>query len=113
LIDEVRRQISWDFLFLVIYPLALSVSCGLLARALGDNFYLVGTAISWGVLMGCPVDAGENFAMLRILGGAKSEFWPHLATVCCSIKFTLAGGGVLFSVIGCLTLVTRCVCRAL
>ncbi|SDH78323.1 hypothetical protein SAMN04487926_10817 [Paraburkholderia steynii] len=96
LIDEARRQTYWDYAFLLVYPIALSLGCAIAAGATSGKTAIIGMCISWGVLLACPVDAVENFAILKMLGERTTMPWPLLATICACIKFTLAGGGLLF-----------------
>ncbi|PRY03401.1 hypothetical protein B0G73_1155 [Paraburkholderia sp. BL25I1N1] len=100
LIEEVRRQTYWDSVFLLVYPFALSLSCAILASAIGGKTALVGTCVSWGVLLACPADALENLSILKMLNDETAVPWPHLATICACVKFTLASGGLFFVVSG-------------
>ncbi|MFP3646552.1 hypothetical protein [Paraburkholderia sp. SIMBA_054] len=100
LVEEARRQTLIDYVYLLLYPLALSLTCALLARGLDGKNHLIGTAISWGVLLACPFDACENWAMLKMLAGTTSAPWPMLATICASAKFTLTAGGIFFVIYG-------------
>jgi len=100
LVAEVRRQTLLDYVYLLLYPLALTLACALLASGLTGKNHLIGTAISWGVLLACPFDACENWAMLKMLAGTTAPPWPMLATICASIKFTLTAGGIYFVIYG-------------
>jgi hypothetical protein len=96
----VRRQTLADFVFLVLYPLAISLSCTLVAGSLPDKASAIGMMIAWGVLLAGPLDAVENVSMLRQLAGHTASPWPQLSTVCAAVKFTLAAGGLGFAILG-------------
>ena len=53
----------------------------------------MGDALAWGQLAAGGLDALENLALLRVVGGAASEGWPALAAACAGPKFALVGAG--------------------
>lgn len=108
-IAAVRAQTRLDFVFLVLYPLAISLAVALLAHRLDGQAGAIGILISWGVLLACPLDAIENISMLRQLSGITSTPWPQLSTICASMKFTLAAGGVGFVAAGLVLLLWQAV----
>ena len=89
-----RRHTRLDFIFLVLYPLALSSACALLAAALPGKAGAIGMMVAWAVLCAAPLDAVENLAMLQLLAGTTSAPWPQLAIVCAALKFTLVLGAL-------------------
>jgi hypothetical protein len=99
-IEALRRQTYVDFVFLLIYPLVLSLGCALLASSLDGRQALFGMLIAVGVLLACPFDALENVSMLRMMDGHTGAPWPQLATLCAGAKFTLIAGAVSFLVVG-------------
>lgn len=101
-IAAARRHTALDFIFLVLYPLALSLACALLAAALPGKPGAIGMMVAWAVLCAAPLDAVENLAMLQLLAGSTSAPWPQLATVCAAVKFTLVLGALAFAVVGAL-----------
>lgn len=84
----VRLQTWWDFVFLLCYPLALSLACAMLATAAGNPVPMIGTFVAWAVLAAIPLDAVENLAMLRMLDQGASDMLARLATWCAGLKFT-------------------------
>lgn len=91
----VRLQTWWDNLFLLCYPLALSLACAMLADAPRNPVPMIGAFIAWVALAAIPLDAVENMAMLRMLDHGASDALARLATWCAGLKFT-----VLLAVIG-------------
>lgn len=106
-IAAVRAQTRFDFVFLVLYPIAISLSCALIASRLDGQAGAIGMLIAWGVLLAGPLDAVENISMLRQLAGSTGAPWPQLSTLCASIKFTLAAGGLGFAISGFAMLLVR------
>lgn len=96
----IRLQTWWDYLFLLCYPLALSLACAMLSGAPGNPVPMVGAFVAWAVLAAVPLDAIENLAMLRMMDQGASETLAKLATWCAGLKFTvlLAAVGYLLTV---------------
>jgi len=100
-VESVRRQTRFDFAFLVAYALTLSLACGLIADGFaGGPMKAYGIMIAWAALMAGALDAVENVAMLQMLGGSFQTPWPQLATVCASLKFSIAFGAVFYILAG-------------
>ena len=104
----VRLQTRWDYLFLLCYPLALSLACAMLADAPHNPVPMIGAFVAWAVLAAIPLDAVENLAMLRMVDHGASDALARLATWCAGLKFTvlLAAVGYLLTV-GTATLIQR------
>lgn len=100
LLGIARKQVYYDFLFLVLYPLALSILCAWLGGSVPVKLSLLGILVSWGVLLAGPLDAIENIAILRMLGGSLETPVPQIATIAATIKFTLVFGAFGFLIIG-------------
>ncbi len=88
--DVARKQLLWDYLFLSIYPLLLSLACVMLGDSFGDARAVVAVLGSWCVLFAGPLDAMENYALLRMLDSDASESMAKAAWWCAGIKFVLA-----------------------
>jgi hypothetical protein len=71
--DTARQQLRLDFGFLVIYPLLLSLACAMLAESSYNSMAAVGVFLSWAMLAAGPLDAVENWALLRMLKLGASE----------------------------------------
>jgi hypothetical protein len=100
LLPVARKQVYYDFLFLVLYPLALSFACAWLAGSVPVKWGMLGVLVSWGVLFAAPLDAIENIAILSMLGGSQAAPVPQIATIAAAIKFTLVFGAFGFLIIG-------------
>jgi hypothetical protein len=111
LIEVARLQVWLDFVFLLLYPLAFSTACALIAPRAGGSMLVYGMLAAWAVLLTAPLDAVENVAILRMLGGKVQAPWPQLSTVCAAIKFTLLFGAAAYVLIGLATWGVRCAQR--
>jgi len=92
LLPVARKQVYADFLFLLLYPLALSFACAWLAGSAPGTLGLLGILVAWGVLLASPLDAIENLAILRMLSGSQRAPLPQIATIAATLKFTLVFG---------------------
>ncbi|HRM68513.1 hypothetical protein [Thauera phenylacetica] len=106
--EELRSQTRWDFLFLLVYPTALSLACAMLVEARGNPLPTIGVFIAWFALAAMPLDALENLATLRMIDHGASESLASWLTFCATIKFAAAftAAGYLL-VAGTATLVQR------
>lgn len=92
-----------DYLFLVAYALFISMACALLAKMLQSRLPLVavtGFCLAWAQFVAAWLDAVENYALIRLLLGSQSEWYPALARVCAGIKFSLVGMGLVYMLVG-------------
>lgn len=92
-----------DYLFLMVYAQAFALACLLAGRRLGNRGWIGsswGGALAWGMWLAAILDAVENFALVVLLFGSVNEPWPLIAGVCATAKFTLLGGGLLYSLAG-------------
>jgi hypothetical protein len=107
--EGVRRtraylDVGADCLYLAVYPLALSLACGMLAdavRARGRRGGLIGLGMSWAVLSAGVFDFIENVALVQVLeapwdgGPVAVAYWSAV------VKFfliLLALGYLLFGI---------------
>jgi hypothetical protein len=88
-------QIAWDYVFLIAYPVFLSLSCILLSRLVRSPLSDLGVVLAWGVLCACAFDALENAFMLLMLTKGANGWLSASATICAGLKFALV-----FSVFG-------------
>lgn len=95
-----KLQTKLDFIFLLLYPIALSLSAALLAGGLSGWAAVIGLIITWGVLFAGPLDALENISMLRMLSNDIAAPWPQLSTICAICKFAVIFGGIVYLVVG-------------
>jgi hypothetical protein len=81
-----------DYLFLFLYPLTISLACHLTARRdqkFTRRTWIVGAILSWLVLAATPLDATEDYALIKVLKSTSGDFWPALARWCAIPKFGL------------------------
>lgn len=95
-----RKNLELDFVFLILYPLAISLTCAVLATSVGGKAELLGVILAWAALAAMPLDATENATMLMMLSDHISAPWPQLSTICATLKFGVVAGGVGFTVFG-------------
>lgn len=93
-----------DFLFLLLYPLALALACTAVAErlALGGapRAAAAGALLAWGQALTCALDAVENWALIELLLGSRAPLWPVLAWGCAVPKFALVAAGLLYPAVG-------------
>lgn len=94
--DATRKDaflgLGFDYLYLLVYPLTISLACHLTARRdqrFARRTWIVGAILSWLVLAAAPLDATENFALIKVLKSSSGDFWPALASWCAIPKFAL------------------------
>jgi hypothetical protein len=89
-------SLGLDYLYLSVYPLALSLACHL-ATTTGSGLWLsAGGYISWLILAAIPLDALEDFALIRVLQSPTDEVWPLVARWCAIPKFALVFLGFIY-----------------
>ncbi len=88
-----------DYLFLVLYPLAISLGCSLIVVRLAPGFrpwVLVGGWLAWAQLLAGLLDFVENWALISLLFEEKAAWLPVIAFWCAAIKFALVGAGLCY-----------------
>lgn len=83
-----RTTLWLDYLFLLAYPVWLSLVCSAVARHSPERTAAFGAVSAWTVLAAAPLDAVENAALLRVLSDPTTP-WPQLAWWCAVPKFAL------------------------
>lgn len=102
-------SIGVDYLFLCVYPLAISLAC-IVASASLTRYRLLtkaGATLGWLVLGAGVLDAVENFAMIRMLKSTGGDAWPMVAKWCAIPKFSLVALGVFYLLLALLLLASR------
>ena len=102
-IDTARRSLQWDFLFLLLYPLAISLACARVAEQwMGwrNLFQMTGYLLAWGQFVAGALDALENLILLSMLDQDFGIALPYLAWIAASLKFMLVGAGLLYVLAG-------------
>lgn len=81
-----------DFLFLLLYPVAISLACRLVALRIEPQrprWARVGQAIALAVPLCVALDAVENAALWRMLQLGPTGPWPMISAICAAPKFGL------------------------
>jgi hypothetical protein len=95
LVPTALTQLHWDFGFLIVYPLSLSLACAMLAQSQDNTLPELGTFLSWTMLLAGILDACENLALIRILRQqAATEFLVKTASLSASVKFLIVLAGM-------------------
>ncbi len=86
-----------DYLFLLLYPMALSLACVMLAVDAKGLTALFGQMLSWGVLLCVPFGAFTNTMILRMLLGVYRSPVSHGFTALLrAVLFFLTGCSILY-----------------
>jgi hypothetical protein len=101
--QSLRQALHWDFLFLLLYPALIAVSCLMAGRywatrkavPMGLTLVVMGLQLLAGTL-----DAVENMALLRVLDGSDTALWAPVARWCAITKFTLVFLGAGYALLG-------------
>jgi hypothetical protein len=84
-----RRDIRIDFLFLLLYPLALFIYLATAAKRQRGRWRRVYVAASWASLPMMPLDAVENLLMLQMLDHGPTGLLAAATTTAAAIKFLI------------------------
>ncbi len=91
-------NLGFDYLFLVIYPILLSMLCAYLARRYQETQRVtrerLGIGLAWAVPAAALLDAAENYALLQLLLGSTAGPWPGLAAAFAIPKWILVLGAL-------------------
>jgi len=106
-----RQQLYVDFAYLVLYGIALSGGCALLAaRAARRGHQAVaaaGGAFAVIAVIAAACDAAENIALLAVTHGHTAQPWPGTASAFAATKFLLLAVTLLYLVLGLLGSMTN------
>lgn len=90
-----------DFLFLLLYPVAISLACRIVAFRIEPRrprWARLGRAIALAVPLCVALDAVENAALWRMLQLGPTGPWPLMAAICAGPKFGLILLGLAYAV---------------
>jgi len=103
-IDAAKTSIYLDFPFLVLYGIALSAACAVLAARAAERgratLASAGRAIAWAAPVAAALDAVENVALLQVLNDHVDQPWPGIVFGFASAKFALLTVVVVYLVVG-------------
>ena len=93
LIEEARRHLRWDNVFIFLYSTLAALGGVMAARAFfparaGAGFHAALLA-AWLPWLAGLLDYVENWAICRMLDGFEGGALPRLATSCAAVKFAL------------------------
>ena len=95
------KQTHLDFLYLLFYPATLSLACVLLdISTAGLTLIRAGIFLSWSVLFCIPLDACENFLILKMLSGNCHSPIPEFTTLVAALKFFLIAISLMYLLTG-------------
>jgi hypothetical protein len=107
-IDAAQTSIYLDFPMLVLYALALSALCVVVAARAAERgrsgLAGAGRTIAWLAPVAAALDAVENVALLQVLDGHIDQPWPGIAFGFAAVKFALLAVVIVYLVIGLLSL---------
>ena len=91
-------SLGFDFLFLLIYTLFISILIHKLNERLwiGKSFYRVGEVLIWTMFYAAIFDAVENVCLIKILIGNLTNYWVSVAYYFAAAKFLLIIIAVLY-----------------
>jgi hypothetical protein len=100
-------NLGLDYLFLFLYPFAISLACYLLARSFENGWIRnLGLWLSVASLLMIILDAVENYAIIQMLKTRVFEPWADVSRFCAIPKFLIAAIGLLYVI---LTFAARCI----
>ena len=94
-------SLGFDYLFLLIYTLFLSLMVHKLNERLwaGKPFHYLGIIILWSMFIAAIFDALENLALIKLLMGSQEQLWSSVAFYFAFAKFFLVIIGILYVII--------------
>lgn len=99
-----RQQLYIDFAYLVLYGIALSGGCALLAaraaRRGHPGIAAAGEAFAVLAVIAAACDAAENIALLAVTFGQTAQPWPGIASAFAATKFLLLALTFVYLLIG-------------
>lgn len=93
------QQTRLDFVFLLIYPTALSLACVMTAGGVEGFMASAGVALSWIVLLAAPFDTIENIMLLKMLEGTFEPNMARFTSISASIKFLIILATLLYLIL--------------
>jgi hypothetical protein len=101
--QQAMLSLGVDSLYLVLYPAFIALACvrvGIRLEPSGSQLQRVGFGLAWLVLLAAPLDAVENYALIRLVTDGPADFWAQLARMCAIPKFTLVALGLVYAAVG-------------
>ncbi len=92
--------LGFDFLFMPVYALTLSLGALLAAGRHPGWFACLGAWLGWGAFLAALLDAVENVGLWHSLLGPVSAPWPLVSYWCAAFKFAFILLGIAYGLIG-------------
>lgn len=92
-----------DYLFMLAYGITIGLACIWAGEVLGQRGWplaRMAVMLAWGVALAAALDAVENLSLATMLFSAPRGFWPQIAALCATVKFSLIGLALLFAAYG-------------
>lgn len=92
-------HLGLDYLFLVFYPIFISLGCALAAThfwSTHKRLSRIALVLSWGQIFAGLLDAVENLALLNLLRGFVYDLLAPIAWWCAAVKFIIVITGLTF-----------------
>ena len=91
-------SLGYDFLFLLIYTLFISLLIHKLNVRLwnGKPFYRIGEMLIWSMFLTAAFDAVENVSLIKLLIGSHKQYWSSVAFAFALAKFILIAISILY-----------------
>lgn len=102
-------SLGFDFLFLLIYTLFISILVHKLNQRLwvGKKIYKFGELLIWSMFIAAIFDAVENVCLIKLLIGNLKQYWVSVAYYFALAKFILIIISVLYIIINFFTLLFK------
>jgi len=92
--------IGFDYLFMPVYALALSLGLLLASHDKKDGYRILAAWLGWGAFVAALFDMVENCALWKMLISGVFSPYPELAAFCASTKFMLLIAGLVIALAG-------------
>lgn len=92
--------LGFDFLFMPLYAIALSMASLLAADRRPGAWTGWGSLVGWGAFGAALFDAAENIALFSIILGGATDLLAAVTFWCASLKFGLIVLGLAYSLVG-------------
>lgn len=89
-------SLGLDYLYMPLYASSIALCCVLLCQGAAQFVQNAGAFLAWAQFVAAALDAVENYALIQVLQGAPSDFWPALARYSAIPKFVLVALGLAF-----------------
>jgi hypothetical protein len=102
-------SLGYDFLFLILYTSFIAILIHKLNQRLWTNkpFYRIGELLIWAMFFAAIFDTVENASLIKLLIGARQQFWVSVAYYFALAKFLLIIVGILYIVVNSIFLLTK------